>query len=56
MSHHEKDGKGNLTLTEVFERRAEMDSGKTTKEIENIYKSFERKRKTTEYLRMKPIF
>jgi NAD+ synthase len=29
---------------------------KTTKEIENIYKSFERKRKTTEYLRMKPIF
>ncbi|MCX7550941.1 NAD(+) synthase [Xanthomarina sp. F2636L] len=30
--------------------------GKTTKEIENIYKSFERKRKTTEYLRMKPIF
>ncbi|HLV15621.1 MAG TPA: NAD(+) synthase [Xanthomarina sp.] len=30
--------------------------GKTTKEIENIYKSFERKRKTTEYLRMRPIF
>ncbi|MCX7546949.1 NAD(+) synthase [Xanthomarina sp. F1114] len=29
---------------------------KTTKEIENIYKSFERKRKTTEYLRMRPIF
>tara|TARA_R110000751_G_scaffold210384_1_gene314131 strand:+ start:45166 stop:46131 length:966 start_codon:yes stop_codon:yes gene_type:complete len=30
--------------------------GKTTQEIENIYKSFERKKKTTEYLRMKPIF
>ena len=30
--------------------------GKTTKEIENIYKGFERKRKTTDYLRMKPIF
>jgi NAD+ synthase len=29
---------------------------KTTQEIENIYKSFERKKKTTEYLRMKPIF
>ena len=29
---------------------------KPTKEIENIYKSFERKKKTTEYLRMKPIF
>ncbi len=29
---------------------------KSTKEIENIYKNFERKRKTTEYLRMKPIF
>lgn len=29
---------------------------KTTKEIENIYTSFERKRKTTEYLRMRPIF
>ena len=29
---------------------------KTTEEIENIYKSFERKRKTTEYLRMRPIF
>ena len=29
---------------------------KTTVEIENIYKSFERKKKTTEYLRMKPIF
>ncbi len=30
--------------------------GKTSKEIENIYKSFERKKKTTEYLRMRPIF
>ncbi len=30
--------------------------GKSTHEIENIYKSFERKRKTTEYLRMRPIF
>ena len=30
--------------------------GKTTKEIENIYKSFTRKVKTTEYLRMWPIF
>ncbi|MCM4167321.1 NH(3)-dependent NAD(+) synthetase [Arenibacter antarcticus] len=30
--------------------------GKTTQEIENIYKSFERKKKTTEYLRMRPIF
>ena len=29
---------------------------KTVEEIENIYKNFERKRKTTEYLRMKPIF
>ncbi len=29
---------------------------KTEKEIENIYKSFERKKKTTEYLRMRPIF
>jgi NAD+ synthase len=29
---------------------------KTAQEIENIYKSFERKKKTTEYLRMKPIF
>ena len=28
---------------------------RTTKDIENIYKNFERKRKTTEYLRMKPI-
>jgi NAD+ synthase len=30
--------------------------GKTEQEIENIYKSFERKKKTTEYLRMRPIF
>ena len=29
---------------------------KSALEIENIYKSFERKKKTTEYLRMKPIF
>ncbi|MFC2147979.1 NAD(+) synthase [Bacteroidota bacterium] len=29
---------------------------KSSQEIENIYKSFERKKKTTEYLRMKPIF
>ena len=29
---------------------------KSTQEIENIYKSFERKKKTTEYLRMRPIF
>ncbi|HUH46940.1 MAG TPA: NAD(+) synthase [Arenibacter sp.] len=29
---------------------------KSAQEIENIYKSFERKRKTTEYLRMRPIF
>ena len=28
----------------------------TTQQIENIYKSFERKQKTTQYLRMKPIF
>ena len=30
--------------------------GRSAQEIENIYKSFERKRKTTEYLRMRPIF
>lgn len=30
--------------------------GKTTLEVENIYKNMERKQKTTEYLRMKPIF
>lgn len=30
--------------------------GRTTQDIENIYKNFERKRKTTEYLRMRPIF
>ncbi|CAN0377316.1 unnamed protein product, partial [Scytosiphon promiscuus] len=30
--------------------------GKTTKEINNIYMSFARKVKTTEYLRMKPLF
>lgn len=30
--------------------------GKTTKTVENIFKNFERKQKTTEYLRMKPIF
>lgn len=30
--------------------------GKSAQEIQNIYKSFERKRKTTEYLRMRPIF
>ena len=29
---------------------------RTTQQIENIYKSFERKQKTTQYLRMKPIF
>ncbi len=29
---------------------------RTTQDIENIYKNFERKRKTTEYLRMGPIF
>lgn len=29
---------------------------KSTEEIENIYKNFERKKKTTEYLRMRPIF
>ncbi len=28
----------------------------STQDIENIYKNFERKRKTTEYLRMRPIF
>ncbi|WP_179349369.1 NAD(+) synthase [Winogradskyella pacifica] len=30
--------------------------GRTPQYIENIYKNFERKRKTTEYLRMRPIF
>ena len=30
--------------------------GRSAQEIQNIYKSFERKRKTTEYLRMRPIF
>ncbi|MCX2719874.1 NAD(+) synthase [Lentiprolixibacter aurantiacus] len=30
--------------------------GKSAEEISNIYKNFERKRKTTEYLRMRPIF
>ncbi|WP_179377072.1 NAD(+) synthase [Winogradskyella wichelsiae] len=30
--------------------------GKTSDDIQNIYKNFERKRKTTEYLRMRPIF
>ena len=29
---------------------------KSAQDIENIYKNFERKRKTTEYLRMRPIF
>lgn len=29
---------------------------KSTQDIENIYRNFERKRKTTEYLRMRPIF
>ena len=29
---------------------------KTEEEIENIYRNFERKRRTTEYLRMRPIF
>jgi len=29
---------------------------KTKEEIESIYKNFERKKKTTEYLRMRPIF
>ena len=29
---------------------------KTEEEIENIYRNFERKRKTTDYLRMRPIF
>ena len=29
---------------------------KSAQEIENIYKSFKRKKKTTEYLRMRPIF
>jgi NAD+ synthase len=31
-------------------------TGRSAQEIENIYKNFERKRKTTEYLRMRPIF
>lgn len=30
--------------------------GRSAEEIQNIYKNFERKRKTTEYLRMRPIF
>lgn len=30
--------------------------GRTTQDISTIYKNFERKRKTTEYLRMRPIF
>jgi NAD+ synthase len=30
--------------------------GKTKEDIENIFKNFDRKRKTTDYLRMKPIF
>ena len=30
--------------------------GKTENEINNTYKNFERKRKTTEYLRRSPIF
>tara|TARA_R110002073_G_scaffold72537_1_gene177533 strand:- start:541044 stop:542024 length:981 start_codon:yes stop_codon:yes gene_type:complete len=29
---------------------------KTVEDVQNIYKNFERKKKTTEYLRMKPIF
>lgn len=30
--------------------------GRSAQEIQNIYKNFERKRRTTEYLRMRPIF
>ena len=30
--------------------------GRSAQEVENIYKNMERKKKTTEYLRMKPIF
>ncbi len=30
--------------------------GRSTEDVENIYKNMERKQKTTEYLRMKPIF
>ncbi len=30
--------------------------GKSTQDVENIYKNMERKQKTTEYLRMRPIF
>ncbi len=30
--------------------------GKTAEEISNIYKNFDRKKKTTEYLRMPPVF
>ncbi|MBT8180696.1 MAG: NAD(+) synthase [Eudoraea sp.] len=30
--------------------------GRSAEEIQNIYSNFERKRKTTEYLRMRPIF
>lgn len=30
--------------------------GRTTEEIENIFRGFQRKRNTTEYLRMRPIF
>ncbi len=30
--------------------------GRTAEEVENIYKNMERKQKTTEYLRMRPIF
>lgn len=29
---------------------------RSTEDVENIYRNFERKRKTTEYLRMRPIF
>jgi NAD+ synthase len=32
------------------------DLGKSREEINNIYKSFERKKRTTDYLRMSPIF
>jgi len=30
--------------------------GRSTEDVENIYRNMERKQKTTAYLRMKPIF
>ena len=47
---------GQIQMGYYCEMKNPKNADKTEQEIENTYRNFERKRKTTDYLRMRPIF